>query len=291
MPTLSAFLDIPTPLTSDNNTIPTHLATMATAISDAFQYGTFAGRPATASGKKGNRYYATDRAREWIYIGTSGSGVWTPLGDPPGSIATLLYFNGTTTPVIPTGYIALDGHTDTGTQTAYPDLWAILPTVVKSGANFVTPDLRATVLVGADNFGNAGGVGARASISGLDPSEVTGANQAVISIGELPLHAHVMSHGHGLSITADGGHFHELGQTGGTNGLAQLVQRWLSGATDMQGASAGAGGPRLLTYPVVDHSHAGSAVTSFSGSTNNNGNSDPKSNVQLSYAVLLCIRT
>lgn len=290
MPT-STFLGIATPVTTDNNNTPSFMTAMATNISNAFQSGLFAARPSVASGFPGWRYWATDRNREWIYVGTAGSGTWVPIGEPPGAIEALLYFNGTTTPVVPTGFLALDGGSTTTADTLYPDLWAILPTAVKSGTTFVRPDLRAAVTMGADNFGNAGGAGARGSVAGLDPAEFIGANAAAIVIGELPAHAHDMSHSHGLTTTAAGAHFHDILGVSGSGGLAQLAQIYNSGYAGLWVPDAGnAGSPKDRTTTDPGHTH-GDSVQAIAATTGNNGSGTAHSNLQLGYAVLLCIRT
>ena len=42
----------------------------------------------------------------------------------------------------------MDGSTITNGQTLYPNLWAVIPAAMKSGANIVLPDTRGRVSVG-----------------------------------------------------------------------------------------------------------------------------------------------
>lgn len=285
MPVTTTKLALRTPVTADNNDTPTYMLNLASDIVSSLDFGLFSARPAATVGNQGRRYYATDRDREWI---NTTAGAWTPLGGcPPGMVSTFLIT------AVPVGWIPLDGVTNVGAQTAYPDLWAVLPTALKSGSDMLTPDTRARMLMGADAFG-VGTAGARSNLPGLDPAETTGANTKTIATGNLPVHSHDMGHNHTLLAALGGGHFHtvgSLGGSGGADGLAQLAQPYNSGANNLWvPSSLTSGGSRVQTYPVGDHTHLDSLVA-FAGNTGNAGSGTALNVVSDALATVICIRT
>jgi microcystin-dependent protein len=102
----------------------------------------------------------------------------------------------------PTGWAVMDGSTITGGQTLYPSLWAVLPSVFKSGGNIVLPDTRGRVAVGRNpsdaDFDNVGDTG--------------GAKTVTLSTAEMPSHGHVLGPGQsfGMSFGGNAGAFTTL---------------------------------------------------------------------------------
>jgi hypothetical protein len=285
MPVTTAKLALRTPVTADNNDTPTFMLNLATDIVSSLDFGTFASRPAATVANQGRRYYATDRDREYF---NNTAGAWQTLGgDPPGVVQPFLVT------AIPTGWLLLDGITVTGALTTYPDLWAVLPAVLKSGSDFLTPDFRTRTVIGADAFG-VGAAGARGNLAGLDPGEQTGANTKTISVGHLPVHTHDMSHNHSINNDPDGGHFHSVGSLGGSagaDGLAQLAQVYNSGATTHYVPSTlTSGGARIQTFPVGEHTHSNS-INAVSQATGSVGSGTALNVVGDSIAVVWCVRT
>jgi microcystin-dependent protein len=282
MPVTTAKLALRTPVAADNNDTPTYMLNLATDIVSSLDFGLFSARPAASVANQGRRYYATDRDREYF---NTAAGAWIPLGGaPPGSMAVFMRVTS-----VPTGWLLCDGTTYVGALSAYPDLWAELPTAFKSGSDFVSPDMRAAVLMGADNF-VLGTAGARGNLAGLAVGAATGANTKIISNANVPSHSHDMSHNHALTNAADGAHYHEVANYDGANGLAQTPQAYNSGSTNLSCASNFAGGPRLRTYSDPGHTHANtiSAVSMFTGLS---GSSTAFSVVSLSQAGIVAIRT
>jgi microcystin-dependent protein len=106
------------------------------------------------------------------------------IGSPVG---TIVDYVGT---AAPQNWLLLDGSTVINGQTLYPDLWAVLPTGMKSGSNIVLPDTRGRVSVGFDagdtDFNTVGKTG--------------GAKTHTLTIGQLPSHTHVQnSHQHTIN--------------------------------------------------------------------------------------------
>lgn len=281
MPVTTAKLALRTPVTADNNNLPSDLLNLANDIVASLDFGTFALRPAASVANQGRRYFATDRDREYF---NTAAGAWTTLGGvPPGSVA---YFLVT---AIPVGWLLLDGITVTAAQTTYPDLWAVIPAAFKSGADFLTPDLRARQLMGADSFG-LGTAGARGNLAGLAVGGITGANTKVISTAQVPAHNHDISHGHSINNDPDGGHFHEVADETGANGLMQLAQAYNSGSTVIHGTSTFGGGPRLRTYAVADHTHS-NTINAISGPSGVSGSGSAFNVVADALALVACVRT
>ncbi len=103
-----------------------------------------------------------------------------------GPVGMMVDYVGTTAP---TGWAIMDGSTITGGQTLYPSLWAVLPSVFKSGADIVLPDTRGRVSVARNpsdaDFDNVGDTG--------------GAKTVTLSTAEIPSHNHTQNaHGHTL---------------------------------------------------------------------------------------------
>jgi microcystin-dependent protein len=281
MPVTTAKLALRTPVTADNNDTPTYMLNLATDIVASLDFGTFAARPAASVANQGRRYYATDRDREYF---NTAAGAWTPLGaEPPGEIASFLVT------AIPTGWLLCDGTTVTGAQTLYPDLWAVLPTASKSGADFITPDYRARSPIGADNYGVGSG-GARGNLAGLIIGATTGANTKTIAATNMPTHAHDMSHNHSINNDDAGAHSHEIMfSNSGGGGLVQYACTQVPNS-NVGGVGNYAGGPRHNTYAVGDHTHFNS-INAISASTGNSGNGVAMNVVNDSLAVMYCIRT
>lgn len=74
----------------------------------------------------------------------------------------------------PAGWLVLDGSTYASAD--YPELSALLPTHLISGANFVLPDVEAAFPFGV--------------IDEDDGSQVAGSNVLTLSVGQLPAHNH-----------------------------------------------------------------------------------------------------
>lgn len=77
---------------------------------------------------------------------------------------------------VPAGFLLCDGATYT--QAAYPDLYAAIDPALKSGTDFVVPDMRGSVAVGQD--------AATFAVIGTQ----VGAETHQLSIAEMPLHGH-----------------------------------------------------------------------------------------------------
>jgi microcystin-dependent protein len=281
MPVTTAKLALRTPVTADNNDTPTFMLNLANDIVSSLDFGTFAARPAASAANQGRRYYATDRDREYF---NTAAGAWQPLGGvPPGVISAFLIS------AIPTGWLLLDGVTVTTASTLYPDLWAVIPTAFKSGVDFLTPDMRARAPIGADSFGLGTG-GARGNLAGLAVGSTTGANTKVQTAAQMPPHNHDMSHNHVLTNAPAGGHYHEVADETGANGLMQLAQVYSSGSTAIHSPSTFPGGPRDRTYSEPDHTHA-NTITGVTATTGPTGSGSAFNVVADSFAVVYCIRT
>jgi len=74
----------------------------------------------------------------------------------------------------PDGWLLLDGSTHT--ETDYPELFALLPAHLISGANFTLPDVANAFPYGVDNED--------------DGSQLAGDNTLNLTVGQLPSHSH-----------------------------------------------------------------------------------------------------
>lgn len=116
-----------------------------------------------------------------------------------GPVGMIVDYVGTTAP---TGWAVMDGSTITSGQTLYPSLWAVLPSVFKSGANIVLPDTRGRVSVGRNSsdaqFDNVGDTG--------------GAKTVALTIAQMPSHGHTLGPGQsfGMSFGGNAGAFTTL---------------------------------------------------------------------------------
>lgn len=90
-------------------------------------------------------------------------------------VGSVQHYIGTTPP---DGWVELNGQTITNGETLYPDLWAVLPATMKSGANIVLPDCRGRVIVheGSSPFNTFG--------------STTGAATVTLTTAQIPGHAH-----------------------------------------------------------------------------------------------------
>lgn len=74
----------------------------------------------------------------------------------------------------PTGWLLLDGSTHAGAD--YPELFAVLDDTLKSGTDFILPDVAGAFPYGVLAKANAG--------------SVTGSNTLNLTVGQLPAHTH-----------------------------------------------------------------------------------------------------
>lgn len=101
-----------------------------------------------------------------------------------------------------TGFLHMNGQSIAGADTAYPNLWAVVPASWKSGTTLILPDMTNRVLQG----GAAGVIG-----------DVTGSNTKILVEANLPPHTHTGpshthtggAHTHGMTHTHQMAHTHE----------------------------------------------------------------------------------
>lgn len=110
--------------------------------------------------------------------------------------------------IAPDGWLTMIGQTVTSFQTLYPSAWPRIPSAWKSGSSVTFPDTRARIPIGAAGYGDI--------ILGM----LGGANEAALTIAQLPVHNHggatgVQSaqHTHPVSGTSNstGSHAHGFG--------------------------------------------------------------------------------
>lgn len=124
------------------------------------------------------QYLADQEVQKLINLLMTGSPLMTI---PSGTINPIL------TDSIPAGWLACDG--SEYDEVDYPDLYAALPAVFKSGGTFVVPNLTGRSIVGSGSGYTLGGVG--------------GSDSHVLALSEIPAHSHGVS-AHNHSIPAHG---------------------------------------------------------------------------------------
>lgn len=102
---------------------------------------------------------------------TALRGLYSPAGIVVSTFAT----------TAPTDWLMIIGQTITNGQTLHPDLWAVIPAGMKSGANIIMPDMRGRTIIGV-------GTGAGLTIRAL--STLYGEENHVLTIAEMPAHNH-----------------------------------------------------------------------------------------------------
>lgn len=118
----------------------------------------------------------------------------------------------------PTGWLLLDGTLVVGAQTAWPNLWAVVPAAWRVGADLQLPDARGRLMVGVDPADTS-----------MDAIGEKGGSK-IITVGNLP------SHSHGGTTSTGGAHVHSGVMTfTGTGGNLNLTPGYNLGST----ASAG----------------------------------------------------
>lgn len=84
--------------------------------------------------------------------------------------------------VAPTGWLLLNGATIVNFQGLYPQAWAVIPAIWKSGSNANLPNMASSFPIGQDGSHGIGGAG--------------GANTHTLVANNVPLHTHPIDHDH-----------------------------------------------------------------------------------------------
>lgn len=131
----------------------------------------------------------------WIYTG----GKWLSATETETTVAGAnagdIKFTAASVP--PTDWAMCDGTILVNGQTTYPDLWAVIPAAMKSGANIVLPDLRGRAIIGT---GTGAGLTARALLAtgGVETVTLTAAQSGLRSHQHTnPTHYHANQVGWG----------------------------------------------------------------------------------------------
>lgn len=175
--------------------------------------------------------------------------------------------------VAPPKWVILDGSSIPNGQSLYPELWAILPAMYKSGSTIVLPDTRGRMVVGRnpsdalfDNIGDSGG--------SKDAIVVSHSHTAPSHQHSGPSHRHTTpnhshsasgtatnagshSHAHTLGTGANGSHYHTID---GGQGYKFVIQKWTTGigavqTKDTSTPSASAATSVTGTDYAPDHTH------------------------------------
>lgn len=140
------------------------------------------------------RYFATDQAAEYLWIGSS----WIRTSIPPGVEADFPAAEGS----IPTGWEPLYGQNLLRTG-KYIDLYNLLGNTYGNPGDpyFTVPDSRGRVVAGKDNMG---GVGAGQIAAATTLTHVGGVSTVALTTAQMPSHSHLLGP---ATNSTDGGGF------------------------------------------------------------------------------------
>lgn len=188
------------------------------------------------------------------------SGAWQPILNSNGTGEGGKWEPGDVKPTMrstaSTGWLMLNGQAIANADTAYPDLWNVVPTAWKSGTTLNLPDATDRVLMGGGTLGAVGG-----------------ANTRTLTIAQLPGHTHTQpththtlnNHTHGagtLATSSAGTHTHDVSFNQQTNTS--------TGGTAPRMAGLGSGLVQTTTS-VPGHTHD---VTGSTAANNGNTGAD-----------------
>jgi len=137
----------------------------------------------------------------------------------------------------PAGWLVLNGHLEVGAQTAYPELWAVVPVAWRVGADLQLPNCLGRLFIGMDPTNTA-----------IDTiGELAGSPTATLAEANLPPHAHAQQ-GSFASGGASARHNH------GAAGGGQFIETFF-GSGILAPAGNGARGSGITNTDTPDHAH------------------------------------